>query len=271
MQNTFSNRVAFLTGAASGIGLALSRQLAARGARVTMSDRDTATVTREARAIGARAVGLDVTDRAGVHRAIEATVEAEGRLDYLFSNAGIGVGGEARDFSPADWDRVIDVNLGGVVNGVLAAYPIMARQRSGHIVNVASVAGLVPLPGEISYTTSKWAVVGLSRALRAEAADLGVKVTVVCPGTVATPIYATSPIVGFDRDAVLAMWPRGMAPDACARELLEGVAKNRAEVVITGHARALRALERLSPRLVDALSLRYFRRVRRFRTEAPRG
>lgn len=271
MGSPYRGRVAFVTGAASGIGLALSRRLVAEGARLTMSDRDTARVEREARALGARAAPLDVTDRAGVRRAIEATVEAHGRLDYLVNNAGIGVGGEARDLSAEDWDRVLDVNLGGVVNGILAAYPIMARQRSGHIVNVASVAGLVPLPGELSYTTSKWAVVGLSRALRAEAADLGVKVTVVCPGTVATPIYDTSPIVGFDRDAVLAMWPRGISPDDCARQLLAGVAKNRAVVVITTHARALRALEKLSTRLVDALSVRYFRRMRRFRTEPPDG
>ncbi|MBW1814202.1 MAG: SDR family oxidoreductase, partial [Deltaproteobacteria bacterium] len=83
-----------------------------------------------------------------------------GRLDYMFNNAGIGVAGEARDFSYEDWQKVIDTNLYGTVNGVFAAYHVMVKQGFGHIINTASLAGLIPVPGEISYTASKYGTGG---------------------------------------------------------------------------------------------------------------
>jgi NADP-dependent 3-hydroxy acid dehydrogenase YdfG len=266
---SFEGSVAFITGAASGIGRELAEQLVLAGARVVLADRDEAGLARSASALGGRASSrvLDVVDRVAFRAAIREAHAAEGRLDYVFNNAGIGVGGEARDLRDEDWDRVFDVNVGGVINGTLAAYPLMVKQGSGHIVNVASVAGLLPLPGEISYTASKWAVVGLSRVLRIEGADLGVKVSVVCPGKIETPIYDTSPIVGLDREKVLALWPRGLTPRACARVILEGVAKNRAQIIVSRHAKGLAALERLSPRLVDELGRRYMKVVRRHRLD----
>lgn len=268
--------VAFITGAASGIGRALARRLAAQGTTVIIADRDgiaAESVAAELVAAGrsATACTLDVTDREGVRAAIDSVVEHHGRLDYLFNNAGIGIGGEARDFGPDEWDRVIAVNLNGVIHGILAAYPIMLRQGFGHIINTASVAGLIPLPGEISYTASKWAVAGLTHTLRAEAADLGVKVTLVCPGKVETPIYATSPVIGFDREKVLALWPRGVTPDECARVILRGVARNRAVVVITRTARLLWWIERLSPELMIALGRRYMQQMRSFRLDRSSG
>jgi NADP-dependent 3-hydroxy acid dehydrogenase YdfG len=268
----FRDSVAFITGAGSGIGRALAEHLASSGARLLLADRDAAGLVRTRESLGENVETrvLDVTDRAAFRAAVAEVHEAHGRLDYLFNNAGIGVGGETRDLRDEDWDQVIDVNLGGTINGVLAAYPIMVKQGSGHIVNVASLAGLIPLPGEISYTASKWAVVALSRVLRAEAADLGVKVTVICPGKIETPIYDTSPIVGLDRDEVLALWPRGLTAEACARHILEGVRKNKAQVLVGRHAQALASLERLSPRLVDAVARRYMRVVRRHRLDGGR-
>jgi NADP-dependent 3-hydroxy acid dehydrogenase YdfG len=270
---TFDGSVAFITGGASGIGRALAERLVRAGARVTLADLDETGLARAERELGSVETRvLDVCDRASFRAALAELRAAEGRIDYLFNNAGIGVGGETRDLRDEDWDRVIDVNLGGVINGVLAAYPIMLNQRSGHLVNVASLAGLIPLPGEISYTVSKWAVVALSRVLRIEGADLGVKVSVVCPGKIETPIYDTSPIVGLDREKVLALWPRGLTPDACADVILDGVRKNRAQIIVSRHAQGLAALERLSPRLVDELARRYMRVVRRHRLdEAERG
>lgn len=219
----------------------------------------------------AEACAIDVTDRQGVQTAINDVVDRHGRLDYLFNNAGIGIGGEARDFGPEEWERVIAVNVNGVIHGILAAYPIMLRQGFGHIVNTASVAGLIPLPGEISYTASKWAVVGLTHTLRAEAADLGVKVTLACPGKVETPIYATSPVIGFDREKVLSLWPKGVTPEECARVILRGVARNRAVVVITRTARLLWWIERLSPELMIALGRRYMQHMRSFRLDRNAG
>src|SRR5262249_54809852 len=113
-----------------------------------------------------------------------------GRLDYLFNNAGILIAGEAHYFEIEDWDRVIDVDFRGVVNGVQAAYPIMRRQGFGHLVNTSSIAGLVPVAGFLSYSSSKHGVVGLSTSLRIEAATAGVRVSVLCPGTVETAIAA---------------------------------------------------------------------------------
>lgn len=272
MRSAFAGQVVFITGAASGIGRALAARLAESGAKVVLADRDAAAVERaadELTAAGGQATArvLDVTDRDAVRDAIEATVAAYGRIDLLFNNAGIGIGGEARDFGGDEWDRVVAVNLNGVINGILAAYPIMVRQRAGHIVNTSSVAGLIPLPGEISYTASKWAVAGLTHTLRAEAADLGVKVTLVCPGKVETPIYATSPVLGFDRDKVLALWPKGVTPEVCADVILRGVARNRAVVVITRMGRFLWWIERISPTLMVHLGRRYMRVMRRYRLD----
>jgi len=158
----YRDRVAIVTGAASGIGRALCDELARRGACVVPVDRDTRGLAETVASLeqadaGTRVLSaeVDVTDRDAVGGSVERVVAAKGRLDFLFNNAGIGVGGEARDYSYRDWKQVIDVNLYGVIHGVHAAYPVMVRQGFGHIVNVSSLAGLIPLSGEISYTRSR--------------------------------------------------------------------------------------------------------------------
>jgi NAD(P)-dependent dehydrogenase (short-subunit alcohol dehydrogenase family) len=269
---TYRDRVAIVTGAASGIGLALSQQLARRGALVTLVDIDRAPLEQAAEALASagmrvRAAVVDVTDRDAVRQLVESAASEFGRLDFLFNNAGIAVGGEARDLAYADWKEVIDVNLFGVINGVAAAYPLMVRQRHGHIVNVASAAGLIPLAGEISYVTSKYAVVGLSHTLRAEAADLGVKVSVVCPGKIETPIYDTSRVVNFDKEAILALWPAGISPERCAEIILRGVERNKATIVVTRFAKILWALQRLSPTAMIWATRGYTRKMRKHRIE----
>ncbi|MBN1365266.1 MAG: SDR family oxidoreductase [Syntrophaceae bacterium] len=263
----FKDRVVIITGAASGIGRALAEVLVLRGARVTATDIHDRLLKDLATAVAAKGKEIkvcvmDVTDREQVKHVVDRTVSECGRLDYIFNNAGIGVGGEARDFTYEDWKSVIDVNLYGIVNGVFAAYPVMVRQKSGHIVNTASLAGLVPFAGEISYTASKYGVVGLSHALRAEGADLGVKVSVICPGKIETPIYETSRIVNFDRDKVLAIWPRGITAEECAKVILNGVARNRATIVVTKLAWFLWTLQRLSPSMTIRIATRYIRKMR---------
>jgi NADP-dependent 3-hydroxy acid dehydrogenase YdfG len=269
---TYRDKVSIVTGAASGIGLALSRQLARRGALVTLLDIEAAPLEQAAEALASagvqvRTAVVDVTDREAVKQAVESTVSEFGRLDFLFNNAGIGVGGEARDFAYADWKQVIDVNLFGVINGVAAAYPLMVRQGHGHIVNVASVAGLIPFAGEISYVTSKYAVVGLSHTLRSEAADLGVKVSVVCPGKIETPIYDTSRVINFDKEATLALWPKGISPERCAEIILHGMERNKATIVVTRLAKLFWAIQRLSPTAMIWASQRYIRKMRKHRLE----
>lgn len=257
-----SPRVCIVTGAASGIGRALAAALVRRGGVVVLADIDREGASEVARELGSRAVAapLDVTRADDVQALVDDTLAAHGRLDAMFNNAGICVVAEETDATLAHWDRVLDVNLRGVVHGVKAAYPVMVRQRSGHIVNTASLAGLMPAPGIVSYCASKHAVVGLSRSLRVEAADHGVRVSVVCPGWIDTALPRRMEVVGFDRDDLTASLPLSPCPpDECARQILRGVDRNDGVIVVTRHARALAGLQRLAPRLLERLMLRQVR------------
>jgi NAD(P)-dependent dehydrogenase (short-subunit alcohol dehydrogenase family) len=209
-------------------------------------------------------VGIDVTDFQAVKALVEQTARAAGRLDYLFNNAGIVVAGEARLYEIDDWDRVIDVNLRGVVNGVQAAYPLMCRQGFGHIVNTASVAGLMPLGGFLSYSASKHAVVGLSTSLRVEAAPRGVRVSVLCPGAVETAIVGGGKfgkVINPPPPEVLRrLWEQGrpIAADVFARAALKAVARNKAIIVIPWWWKVFWWAYRLSPALALVWARRHF-------------
>ena len=250
----FENKAAIVTGGASGIGRAVSEQLAGRGANVILADIDAELLEETTGAIigaggKATAVQLDVSDFEAVKKVVDDTVAEFGRLDYIFNNAGIAVASEAHEHTYDSWRKVIETNLYGVINGVIAAYPIMVKQGTGHIINTASMAGLIGVPGEISYSTSKHGIVGLSYALRIEGALHGVKVSVVCPGFIRTPIYQNAEAIKLDREAVLSMLPKGTSPDAAARVILEDVERNRAVIIPPRPARALWWLNRVFPGL----------------------
>jgi NAD(P)-dependent dehydrogenase (short-subunit alcohol dehydrogenase family) len=264
------SRTAIVTGGASGIGRALGTALVRRGDRVVLADVDGAAAAEAAEdleAVGpgaATAATVDVRDAGAVAALVRGTAERYGALDLLFNNAGLGIGGPVEELAPAHWDRAIDVNLRGVVNGVQAAYPLMVEQGHGHIVNTASLAGLLPMPGSAPYATTKWAVVGLSLSLRAEGAPRGVRVSVVCPGGVDTPILdkgmpADLPRVptaeSTDTRAVITRLSGGRLYDAdtLAQDVLRGVDRNRAFVVAPRQSRVLWRLMRLSPPLVVRL------------------
>ena len=193
MASSVSGKIAFVTGGASGIGAALTTRLVDGGAEVWIADRQIGPAQELAQRLNsggakAHAIELDVRDYPSFERAVAEAVQQSGRIDYLFNNAGIGVGGEVDSYTLDDWNDVFDVNLRGVVHGIQAVYPIMIRQQSGHIVNTASMAGLVTAAGQANYTASKHAVVAISKTLRVEAERHGVKVSVLCPGVVRTPI-----------------------------------------------------------------------------------
>ena len=258
----FTDQVAIVTGGGSGIGRSLSAALAAQGARVVVADVDGARAEAVAAELGerARAETVNVTDSVAVQRMIDETAARAGRIDLLFNNAGIAVFADARDTTLADWNRQIDVNLRGVVHGVVAAYPIMLRQGFGHIVNTASAAGLLPSPATIAYAATKHAVVGLSLTLRAEARPHGVKVSVVRPGLIDTPIVQAAKIVGPTRERVVSdPRLRLYSSDRLATAVLRGVARNRAVIPFTPEVRLLWALHRLSPRLSLAIMSRVYR------------
>lgn len=273
MTDSPDQKVAIVTGGGSGIGEAVSLELARRGARVVVADIDGDGAKRVAAAIadgGGRATAsrVDVTQERDIRRLVEDTACAYGRLDYQFNNAGVAIVGDARDLTPGHWRHVLDVDLYGVLYGTLAAYPIMVGQGFGHIVNTSSAAGLLPQPLSAPYCTAKHAVVGLSLSLRPEGADLGVKVSVVCPGYVRTKIFETTIMVNLSQE--LAGRTPGRikmieAPQA-ARVILDGVARNQAVIAFPSYTRWAWRTYRLFPRLVERGIPRQVREARGYRT-----
>ena len=279
---SFHDAVAIVTGGASGIGAALGRELAHQGARVVLADRQLELASEVAASINgaggkAEAVELDVRDAIAFDAIVALTIERHGRLDYLFNNAGIAIGGEMREYRLDDWRDVVDVNLMGVVHGVQASYGRMIGQGFGHIVNTASVAGLLPSPFMGSYTTTKHAVVGLSRALRAEAARYDVRVSTLCPGVIRTPILTGGRFgrmaQAMDMGLALKMWEdlRPIEPAEFARRSLRLVAQNRGTIIVPGWWRLIcwfnGTASRLFERSVAAGIDRVMRQV--IKAEAP--
>ncbi|MGV0873226.1 SDR family NAD(P)-dependent oxidoreductase [Mycolicibacterium sp. XJ879] len=258
---TFDGKQAIVTGAGSGIGAALCRALTNAGADVLCTDVDADAAERTAAALGprARASRLDVTDAAAVQAAVDHVVDRAGRLDLMFNNAGIVWGGDTELLTLAQWNAIIDVNIRGVVHGVAAAYPLMVRQGHGHIVNTASMAGLTAAGQVTSYVMSKHAVVGLSLALRSEAAARGVGVLAVCPAAVETPILDKGAIGGFvGRDYFLqAQGGKPYDADRLARDILRAVQKNKPLLVKPRIAHAQWMFARLAPALMNRMSMRF--------------
>lgn len=186
------DKVAFVTGAASGIGLGIARALAARGVRVMLADLDGPGVEAAAAGLdGAAATVCDVADIAAVRAAARATLDRFGRVDILVNNAGVSFGAEVGATALADWRWIVDVNLMGVVHGVETFVPLIkAHGQGGHIVNTASMTGFwAGLPGLSPYAATKFAVVGYAEAIRAELADHRIGVSVLAPGWVRTRIH----------------------------------------------------------------------------------
>ncbi len=265
---TFDGKIAVVTGAGSGIGKAIAQRLHRFGAHVVMSDIDADTLGSAAREIGdVETAVVDVSDANQVEAWIEGVASEHGRIDLLFNNAGMGVIGEVRDLSLDDWKRVIDVNLYGVVHGVAAAYPRMVKQGFGHIVNTASLGGLVPLPAGASYAAAKFGVVGLSLSLRLEAEPLGIKVSCVCPAAVETEIDRNAKWINVDRDHFLKSRPgKPMQASKCARIILKGMEKNR-DLILPGAASAVSWTHRYFPFLTRQIGVSIGRKLREVRDE----
>jgi len=252
----FAGKTAVVTGAGSGIGRAIALALASEGANVACADLnlDTAEATaREVRTAGVNALGAacDVSKADQVMAFSERVAAEMGSVDVLVNNAGVALGGPVEHLSLEDWAWLLGPNLWGVIHGVHAFLPAMLARGSGHIVNVASAAGLVGAGGMVSYCTSKFAVVGMSEALRFELASRGIGVTVVCPGFVDTKIVDSARMVGGVTAPKAFLKRISMKSDVLASLVLDGVADNDARVVATGHAKALVALKTHAPRLYD--------------------
>lgn len=276
-RRAFAGKTALITGAAGGIGAALAEALHALGARVWLTDLDPARLQATAARLAGHPIALDelttdprptpapappiaasrldVTDPAAFAATLAHAQARHGPLDLLVNNAGVGLAGEIRDLTLADWRRALDVNLWGTIHGIHAALPAMLARRCGHIINIASGAALAPRPGMAPYAAAKSAVVALTLALRAEAAPHHVRVNAACPGYIDTGILDRTTYVALDPARLRAAIPIApLSAAECARRILHGAARDRPIIPVGAEVAAEWRLARYLPGLVDHLA-----------------
>lgn len=211
MAEDFSGKVAIVTGGASGIGAAIVRDLAERGAKVVVADYNLAGAEEVASEAGggAKAFKVDTSDAGGVETMVDFAVQAFGRLDLAVNNAGIGgKSAPIGDTEPSEWHRVIDVNLHGVFYGLRYEIPAMLKTGGGAIVNMASILGSVGWRGSAGYVAAKHAVAGLTKTAALEYATQGIRVNAVGPAFIATPLIENA-MDEEARKALVGLHPMG--------------------------------------------------------------
>ncbi len=233
-----------VTGAGHGIGEAIAHYAARRGANLAICDIDPArllTVEQALREHGVDVIAeeVDVSDAASVNRFAKVVHDRIDALDVLVNNAGVTLAASALETTPEDWERVLGIDLMGVIHGCSAFCPAMReRDEGGHVVNIASMDGLAAMEGFAAYSTAKFAVVGYSESLRAELAHHHIGVSVVCPGPIRTALVSEMPergrFAGKYGDRIRAEnKKKGVAAERVAKAVFRAVAKNRAVVPVT--------------------------------------
>lgn len=264
MVRTFGGKTVIVTGAASGIGRALSIALVSSGATVHALDFDEVglkSLVAEAPQPGVIHISrIDVSDRLAFSKVIDKVREISDSIDYLFNNAGVTQLGEAQNIPFARWKWLMDINLMGVIHGIQLVYPLMIAQGGGHIINTASVAGATGYATAAAYAGSKSAVLELTRSLRVEARSYGVKVSVACPGYVSSGIFTPDRIVGANCDAMIRDLPVAMmTPQQAAIGFLKGVIAGKDTIVFPFTARLFWSMSCWTPSLIGIYQRRFLR------------
>jgi len=247
------DRVAMVTGAASGIGKATSLALADEGCHLVLCDIQEEALEEVAGAVRKRgrevlAQRCDVSREADVKRLAAAAFKRFGKVDIAMSNAGIAVGGQSHLLEKSHWDRVLGVNLWGAIHTLIHFVRPMVERKEGHWVVTASGMGLVAFPYMATYTTSKFALVGLTECVRAELAAHHVGVTTLCPAVVRTPIFQNVEMIGFqDRIREMVHLTGGMSPERFARKVVKAIQANKGFVMFSALTRVTYGIKRLSP------------------------
>ncbi|MDR7304406.1 SDR family oxidoreductase [Haloactinomyces albus] len=260
------NRRILITGGASGLGRAMAIRFAGAGWRVLIADLDEAAGERLRTELGDEVAfhPLDVRDDAGWARVRAWCERTWNGLDVLVNNAGVAAAGRMDRVSMADWDWILDINLKGVIRGCREFVPVFRRQGHGHLVNIASMAGLMNLPAMSSYNVSKAGVISLSETLRHELAPYGVHTTVVCPAFVRTGLdrtmRAADPSLAARTTELMAA--SRVTPDDVARKVFRAVRKPRFRVLTHRDSSLAWLAKRFVPALVDRVVARGWRRTR---------
>ena len=253
----FAGKVAVVTGAGSGIGQALAVELGRSGASVAICDIDTdglAVTEERLKAIGVnvKADRLNVTEREAFSAYADGVKEHFGKVNQVYNNAGIAFSGDVEISQFKDIERVMDVDFWGVVNGTKVFLPYLIESGDGHVINISSIFGLFSVPGQAAYNSAKFAVRGFTEALRQEMilAKHPVKVTTVHPGGIKTAIARNATTAeGLDKNALAEAFDTKLArtsPERAAQIILDGVAKNRARVLVGTDAKILDAIVRIT-------------------------
>ncbi|MEO1436646.1 MAG: SDR family oxidoreductase [Bacteroidota bacterium] len=264
-------KVVVVTGATSGIGQVLCEEVARRGATAIVTGRNlekAEQIAENIRQAGhlAEALKIDVSRKEEIQLGLQTIQKKHSQIDYLFNNAAILYMGEYFEMTEEKLDQLIDINLKGVAFGMYYAYPIMKEQGHGHIVNIASQAGLMPVPSMAAYSSSKHGVVGLSNSVRVEAEPYNVRVSVACLGLIKSEMLQKGELNGIDKGTAL-KWMRFKEMDTldCVRQILKNTEKNKAYIVVPGYTRLLWWISRTFPRGVIKLVRRSMEEYRSMR------
>ncbi len=259
----FNGKKTFITGAGSGIGRATAMALGALGTHLLLSDVHAAALAETEQLLASKGIGnvetyvLDVSNYADM-QAVAAQIRAKHTaLDILINNAGVGLGGSFVNTSVDDWRWIIGVNLMGVVHGCKVFVDDMVKARSGHIVNLASMAGYFAPPDMSAYAATKHAVMGLSESLRFELAPFNIGVSAICPGVINTNIISNGKMIASERklaDLKQTYIKRNYGPEKVAEAIVNAIINNKAVVPVSPEAWAVYGGKRFAPMLMDLLS-----------------